>query len=65
MVGRKPTREQDPEAVELIEKLKKKLECASDSELARKIEVSPQQISDWKSRGIPTTFKGALKLLAK
>lgn len=64
MVG-KPKKEQDQEAIELIEKLKEKLGCKTDTELANIIGVDKTHVSRWKIRGFTEVNKGFIRLILR
>ncbi len=63
MVGRKPTKEQNQEALELIEKLKDKLECSTDTELCEKLGMVPQHLTNIKIKGFPNYVTKGFNLL--
>ena len=54
----KPQKEQNPEAVELIDKLREKLNCRTDGELAEKLGINRTHISRWRNRGLTDVVKG-------
>ena len=56
--GRTPTTERDQETVELIVELKKKLGCKTDTELANKLGVTSQQLTNSKRTGFTKLEKG-------
>lgn len=62
-MGRKPTKEQIPENVELIEKLKEKLSCTTDLELAERLRVKHPHISRWKTSTIPEYVKALMLII--
>lgn len=63
MVGRRPLKEQDQEAVELIEKLKQKQGFKTDIELASWLGVQQNHISRWKKQGIPGYVQVLIKAI--
>ncbi len=62
MVG-KPKREQNQESIELIEALKKKLECNTDSDLAERLGVHHTQISRWKRTQFTIASKAFIDII--
>ena len=63
-MGQRP-KMQDLEAVVLVNALRKKLKCKTDSELARELGVASAQISRWKNGNMPNYFRVLLKKISK
>lgn len=59
----KPKKEHNPEAVELINRLKERIGCKTDAELGRRLNIDPTIIARWKRRGLTDITKGFISII--
>lgn len=63
--GKPRTRQQNQEAVELIDRLKKATDMKNDARLAKELDLPPSVISEFKVSGVPKFTKALVNYIEK